>query len=130
MNIPCDLVGLYEEWRILSEKEAHAINSAAWSQVNQFQDAKRGLQDKIIRASDTLQKNARAESFDQKQIACEVRERLAHLVALELRNQELLNSQSGKAQRQKKILDKSHQNLRLVHKAYVSARNPVWNSYS
>jgi len=130
MNILCDLVALYEEWRVLSEKEAHAINLAAWSQVNQFQDAKRELQDKIIRTSDTLQKNARCQSSDQKQIACEVRERLAHLIALELRNQELLNSQSGKAQRQKKILDRSQQNLRQVHRAYVSARNPVWNSYS
>ena len=130
MNIQCDLVVLYEEWRVLSEAEAHAINFAAWSQVNQCQDAKRKLQDKIIQAADMLQKDARCQIFDQKQIACEVRERMAHLIELELRNQELLNTQRGKAQKQKKILDKSQQNLREVHRAYVSARNPVWNSYS
>ena len=130
MNIQYDLVVLYEEWRVLSEEEAHAINFAAWSQVNQCQDAKRDLQDKIIRAADLLQKDARCQSFDKKQIACEVRERLDHLIALELRNQELLNTQRRKAQKQKKILDKSQQNLRQVHRAYVSARHPVWNSYS
>ena len=130
MNIQCDLVVLCEEWRVLSEEEAHAINFAAWSQVDQCQDAKRELQDKIMQAADMLQKDARCQSFDQKQIACEVRERLAHLIALELRNQELLNTQRGKSQKQKEILDKSQQNLRQVHRAYVSARHPVWNSYS
>ena len=130
MNIQCDLVVLYEEWRVLSEAEAHAINIAAWSQVNQCQDAKQRIQDKIIQAADMLQKDTRYQIFDQKQIACEVRERMAHLIDLELRNQELLNNQRGKAQKQKKILDKSQQNLREVHRAYVSARNPVWNSYS
>ena len=130
MNILCDLVALYEEWRVLSEEEAQAINFAAWSQVNQCQDAKRELQDKIIQAADRLQKHAPCQSLDQKQIACEVRERLAHLIALERRNQELLNAQRGKAQKQKTILDKSQQNLRQVHRAYVSMRNPVWNSYS
>ena len=130
MNIPCDLVALYEEWRVLSEEEAHAINFAAWSQVNQCQDAKRELQDKIIQAADMLQRDTRGQILDQKQIACEVRERMTHLMALELRNQDLLNTQRGKAQRQKKILDKSQQNLRQVHRAYVSARNPAWNSYS
>jgi hypothetical protein len=130
MNFPCDLVALYEEWRVLSEKEAHAINSAAWNKVNQFQDSKRELQDRIIQAADMLQKDVPCQSLDQKQIICEVRERLTHLIALELRNQELLNTQRGKAQKQKKILDKSQQNLRQVHRAYVSAANPFWNSYS
>ena len=55
---------------------------------------------------------------------------MTHLMALELQNQDLLNTQHGKAQKQRKILDKSQQNLREVHRAYVSARNPVWNSYS
>jgi len=130
MNIQCDLVVLFEEWRVLSEEEAHALDLAAWSQVNQCQDAKRELQDKIIQAADMLQKDARCQSLDQKQIACEVRERLAHLVLLELRNQALLNIQHEKAQKQQKLLDRSQQNLRQVHRAYVSARNPVWNSYS
>ena len=103
MNIQCDLVALYEEWRVLSEEEAHAINFAAWSQVDQCQDAKRELQDKIIQAADMLQKDARCQSLDQKQIAGEVRERLTHLIALELRNQELLNTQRGKAQKQKEF---------------------------
>ena len=129
MSIQCDLVILCEEWRILSEEEAHAINLAAWSQVNQCQDAKRELQDKIIQAADILQTDACSQGFDQKQIAG-VRERMTHLIALELRNQELLTTQRGKAQKQKAILDKSQQNLRQVHKAYVSTRNPVWNSYS
>jgi hypothetical protein len=130
MNIQCDLVVLYEEWRVLSEEEAQAIKFATWSKVDQCQNAKRELQDKIIRAPDLLQNDALSQSFDQKQIACEVRQRLAHLIALELRNQELLDTQRRKAQKQKEILDKSHQNLRQVHRAYVSARNPIWNSYS
>jgi hypothetical protein len=82
MNTQCDLVVLYEEWRVLSEEEAHALDFAAWSQVNQCQDAKRELQDKIIQASGTLPKDARCQSLDQKQIACEVRERMTHLIAL------------------------------------------------
>ena len=130
MNIQCDLVVLYEEWRVLSEEEAHAIKFAVWSQVDQCQDAKRELQDKIIQAADTLQNDARCQSFEQKQIACEIRERLTHLITLELRNQELLNTHRGKVQKQKEILDKSQQNLRQVHRAYVSARTPVWNSHS
>jgi len=130
MNIQCDLVVLYEEWRVLSEQEAHALDFAAWSQVNQCQDAKRELQDKIIQAADMLQKDARCQNLDLKQLACEVRARLTHLVSLELRNQALLNTQREKAQKQQKLLDRSQQNLRQVHRAYVSARNPVWNSYS
>jgi len=130
MNIQCDLVVLYEEWGGLSEEEARAINLAAWSQVNQCHDAKRELQDKIIQAADTLHKETRCQGFDRKQIDGEVRKQLAHLIALELRNQKLLNTQREKAQKQKRILDKSQQNLRQVHRAYVSARNPVWNSYS
>ncbi|MEO8426632.1 MAG: hypothetical protein ABI651_05915 [Verrucomicrobiota bacterium] len=130
MNIQHDLVVLYEEWRVLSDEEAHAINFAGWTQVNQCQDAKRELQDKIIQAADMLKKDARCQDSDRKQIACEIRERLVHLIALELRNQELLNTQRGKAQKQKEILDKSQQNLRHVHRAYVSARHPIWNSYS
>jgi hypothetical protein len=129
MSIQCDLVVLYEEWRVLSEEEGHAIKFAAWSQVDQCQDAKRELQDKIIQAAD-MQKYARCRSLDQEQIPREAREQLAHLITLELRNQELLNTQLRKAQKQKAILDKSQQNLRQVHRAYVSERNPVWNSYS
>ena len=130
MNSQETVNALYEDWRILSETEGSAITAADWDRVNECQDEKQRLQNRIIQATEALQKEAVAQGLNPKRTERGLRPIVERLIALELRNQELLASKRQAAEMEKAELERSGRNLRQVHQAYGGARDAAWESYS
>lgn len=130
MNCQETVNALYENWRALSEAEGEAINAGDWDRVNRCQDEKQHLQERIIKATESLQKEAVAQGLNPKRTERGLRPIVERLIALELRNQELLASRRQAAEAEKAALERSGRNLRQVHQAYGGTRNAAWESYS
>jgi hypothetical protein len=121
---------LYEDWRILSEKEGAAISAGDWERVSVCQDQKQDLQNCIIKATEALQKEAATQGVNPKRTERGLRPIVERLIALELRNQELLAARRNAAEIEKAELERSGRNLRQVHQTYGGAREAAWKSYS
>ncbi|MBI3415590.1 MAG: hypothetical protein HY043_09780 [Verrucomicrobia bacterium] len=121
---------LYEDWRVLSETEGEAISAGDWERVNGCQDQKQHLQNRIIKATEALQNEAVAQGVNPKRTERGLRPIVERLIALELRNQELLSAKRQTADAEKAELERSERNLRQVHQSYGGTREAAWESYS
>ena len=130
MNCQETVNALYEDWRILSESEGSAIASSDWDRVAQCQEAKQQLQDRLIVATEALQKEAVAQGQNPKRTERGLRPIVERLIQLELRNQELLASRRQAVASEKAELEKTDRNLRQVQHAYGTPRDVAWQSYS
>lgn len=114
MNARTRLASLYEEWRLMSESEGDAIRSAAWPRVEHCQNVKTGLRQKILAAMEATD-SGQSSPEDMRR---HFRPILEHLIGLELRNSQLLESQHSRLEADRDQLGHHEHNLRRLHHAY------------
>ena len=126
-----ELLGLYEEWKRLTEAEGTGIEHEAWTDVRQCQTAKQALQARIIQASQPLQSGAGTPSaaFPEAMIT-RIRQCIRELIELEQRNNIVLGEKMAVLEKEIGSLTQTSKRLRNVHKSYVPAPGSVWNEYS
>jgi hypothetical protein len=115
-----ELSALYEQWRRLTQSEGQAIETGAWTQLEQYQAAKTRLQPRMAEVSQRLSA-AHAPSF---------RAVVEELMELERRNSALLQRQRHAAEQHQQELDRTSRNLRQIHKSYLPPTRAHWQSYS
>ena len=136
MNVSDEHNELYEEWRSLSRSETQAIRAFDWKSLSGYQKQKLELQKRIqhlesVRPNFGISPvegpvqldNISSQESDFSQL-------LGDLIQMERDNFQLLESQKDRLRAQQSELKQSSQNLRRLHKAYVSDPHAVWETYS
>jgi hypothetical protein len=124
------LFDAYNSWEQLTQAEGAAIQSGDWSRVAECQQAKQGLQKRIIHLTESAQAECIETGLDAKIFERDLRPIINNLISMENRNSELIALRRQAADVEKLDLDQASQNLRRVHKSYSSPSSAVWNSYS
>lgn len=124
------LLGLYAEWRRLTELEGTAIRDGAWAEVDRHQTLKQALRDQIIRTiqlwnAEHAPAEAARDTFER-----EFRPVVSDLIEQEHRNQALLAGQRDHLQSRLASAGQSVSRLRNLHRTYGSPSSPRWQSYS
>ena len=130
MNAQENLRALYEEWRLLSEKETEAIQSEIWEKVQECQDNKTHLKNLIILGSERLENELAFQGIDSIEIKNRFKPIVEQLILLETRNDEILTEKRQRVSREMEESEKSFRTLRQVHNAYSPNHNAMWHSYS
>ena len=124
------LNALYEEWRVLTAREAEAITAGAWDRLAQQQAAKAALQPKIVAASDRLAATRSISPQQHSAAESHLRGLVTELISMEQANQRLLRAAQNRAVDQRESLDAASRHLRQIHRSYVPASEAHWQSYS
>lgn len=110
---------LLDQWFELTQAEGTAIQNADWEQVQQAQAGKARLHHFLS--------EQRARLGDIHPFAS----RIARLISLESRNEELLAAQMRRWHSEKEQLEQGTKNLRRIQRSYAPARSGArWNFYS
>ena len=124
------LICLYEEWRSLTNREGKAIGEGDLSQLTDCQDQKELLQVKIDALENFLRSAGDWIAPSRRLFRNDVELLIQELIALERRNQTLLESKKHDIEdRQNELLHVTRK-LRRVHKAYAASAPSAWHSYS
>ena len=123
MNPEDDLLALYEEWRIVTAAETDAIHTEAWTRVNQCQETKQRLQDRILETTDRRQGQGTVDELELRKI-------VDHLAALEMQNKMTLARKQERVRQQQTDLETSERTLHRLHRAYAPGGRTGWHSYS
>ena len=107
-----------------------AIQSGDWTRVAECQKSKQTLQKQIIHLTESAQAECIETGLDSKNFERDLRPIINNLMAMEIRNSELIALRRQAADVEKLDLDQASQNLRRVHKSYSRPTAAVWNSYS
>src|SRR3954462_2437572 len=129
MHSADDLWNLYEEWKRLTHAEGAAIHASDWAEVRRCQNAKKQLQPKIIRLSES----AKAEyltNADNEKLECQIRSYVNQLIILETQNNSILQNRLQHLADERSEVDRTTARLRKVHKSYTPNRGAVWDRYS
>jgi hypothetical protein len=130
MNARNELLGVYQQWRQLSETEGEAIQASDWRRVDACQSAKQSLQPLIIKFTGEAQEDWVRAGIDKSVMEREIRAVVDDLIRLEHRNGEWVCRQQTAARSQECELEKSTRNLSRVQRSYSPAPSAVWQSYS
>ena len=120
---------LYEEWKRLTSAEGAAISSSDWSEVRRCQTAKKQLQPRIIRQSES----AKAEcltNVDHEELESQIRSYVNQLILLETQNNDILQSRLALLAKERSEVERTSVRLRKIHKSYAPERGPAWDRYS
>jgi hypothetical protein len=101
MSAKCDLRGLYQEWKEITENEGLAIRSSDWHEVRDRQSAKLLLQRRIISATAALKREVAEGLHDREEVESEFRTIIDDLIKLEKRNSQWLMDQRRLAELQR-----------------------------
>lgn len=123
------LLGLYAEWRRLTELEGAAIGRDEWPTVARQQALKRELQVRIVEATEVWRREAEAGG-EWARFERELRPVVADLIQLESRNHARLCERREQAQVALASLDRSAAQLRGIQRAYGPGAGSCWQSYS
>lgn len=124
------LLDLYAEWRRLTELEGAAIGRNEWPCVAQQQQLKRGLQTRIVDATEAWNRELAPGAGSLAPFEQEFRPIVTDLIQLESRNHELLCEHRTQARAELATLDRSTAHLRGLHRAYAGGETSRWQSYS
>ncbi len=130
MSARTDLLLLYDQWRRLSEAEAGAIQTATWPRVQECLEAKFLLQARILALKEVLNAEPAPEESGGGEAEPALRRVLQELIALEMRNSELLAEQRRQTEAKSLEMQQVARNLRQMHRAYAAAPPAHWDSYS
>jgi len=120
---------LYEEWKRLTHAEGTAIHASDWAQVRRCQNAKKELQPKIIRLSES----AKAEcltNVDHEELETQIRSYVNQLIILETQNNSILQARLQNLANERSEAERTTARLRKVHKSYAPERGVIWDRYS
>lgn len=127
------LLGLYGEWRRLSDLEAASIRKGDWEEVDHHQTAKQALRDQIVRAIQVWNAEHAVADTARARFEREFRPVVAELIQQETRNQGLLQEQRCEIESRLASARCSSSRLRGLHRSYgsdVSGHSSRWQSYS
>jgi len=120
---------LCEQWRLLGQGEGAGIARADWDEVARYQEGKRDLQVRMTAAIDAIKQQAALEGVRDEEIRRRLRQLAAELIALEEENRERLQAQHQATVHQIDASHRASRNLRQMHTAYTSSKEPLWESY-
>jgi hypothetical protein len=130
MNAEAALRESYEEWRRLAEVEREAICSRDWQHLADCHADLQQLQAQIERETE----QAKVEWATFPGAYCEGRAVIegivSELIALQIRNQTLLESQLAVTVDNREQLEQTRRNLRRIQTSYCQTPAPVWTSFS
>ena len=118
---------LLGQWFRLTQAEAGAIQSAAWTNVTDIQSAKSVLQKSLAAA---LEQWTSENGHRILPVEHPFRTEVSQLVSLEARNAELLSAQVRRAETERHLQTESIQNLRRLRRSYGQKTDKGWESYS
>jgi hypothetical protein len=124
------LFNAYAEWRRLARAGHRAIGKRDWDFLLECQRVIRGIQPNISK----LTREARNEWKQPKADSAAKEEKLRAII-LELKgllesNQKLLQACRSRALSEREKLEQAGRNLKRLQNSYVSARSPMWASFS
>lgn len=125
------LLGLYSEWRRLTDLEGEAIREGSWPEVERQQNQKQLLREQIVRA--IQQWNAEQDgSADlvRQSFEREFRPIVTGLIEQETRNQQFLADQRESITSRLSAVRQSSTRLRGIQRAYGADSTSRWQSYS
>ena len=120
---------LLEHWLELTQAEANAIQTAAWTVLKEIQAAKAILQRRLSQATEKWEAEhpGAASAGPGKH---PFRAELRRLISLETRNGELLAAQLRRAHTERESLNEAVRNLRKVQQSYSARPQGALNCYS
>ena len=130
MKEQTDLLALYAQWRTLTEVEGNAIHEGEWRQVQEQQDLKSELKERILSVTESWQLVCPDASAWRQEYERQFRPIVAELIQMESRNSALLTRCQTATRAELDHYNGASRNLRGLRKAYVAPGNSHWCSYS
>ena len=127
-EIEQQLLALYQEWRELTHRERESILAQAWVNVQSYQTQKYHLQDKIVRATDSLQRRF-GDSGLLQEFWNRVRRLVAELVQLEAKNGELIGEHKDRVQSELIAFDQAQRSVSRLNRSRSPQGAASWSSY-
>ena len=143
MSASENLVAAYGAWEDWTRREGQAIQDGNWVQVGECQRHKAGLQERILRCSETASAErvsspkSNVQSPGRPSVDSELSTLdfgletiLERLILLERRNHQLVAERRQAAESQKAEVENKFRNLRRVKSSYAPPSRVAWHSYS
>ena len=124
------LIGLYSEWRRLSDLEGEAIRQGAWPDVERHQLLKQALRDQIVRTIHHWNVEHEGSEVARHRFETEFRPIIAGLIEQETRNQEYIQEQRQALESRRAEAHQSSSRLKGIQRRYGSDPGSRWQSYS
>lgn len=124
------LFAAYDQWRDWSEKEGEAIRISNWPTVRECQRAKMELQPQILRFTENSRTEHQQTGADWSGTEVALRKQVAELIALEMRNNDLLHEVRQTAQAEMLEISRNRRSVKQVHRSYAAPGASAWASYS
>ena len=126
------LLGLYAEWRRLSDLEGAAIREGDWSGVEQQQLSKQTLRDQIVRTIQRWNTEQEGSEAARSRFETEFRPIVSGLIEQETLNQTLLQEQRQHLDHRLATARQSSSRLRGIQRSYGAdaESSSRWQSYS
>ena len=129
MNARQIIADLLQQWREVTQAESKAIQAADWPGLKTLQNAKDALQRSLIEARELWDAQNPAQELaatPDSPFAAEVH----RLLALETRNQQLLEARRQMLRERREMLKQARHNVRRLRHSYAGDPEPKWHSYS
>jgi len=128
MNARQHISDLLQQWRELSQAEFTAIQAGDWTQLRTLQAAKDELQRNLSEAREAWNAENPAQPLPDGEhpFAAEV----SSLVALETRNEQLLEARRQRLRDRQTLLKQARGNVRRLRSSYAGFSETNWHSYS
>jgi hypothetical protein len=120
----------YARWRTLTVAEGKAIATAQWQQVENLEESKRQLQDRIRTAQRELREECARCGLNPQETEEPFKSLLHELIVLEGRNAQAVASQRQRNLARQEELQSTAHTLRQVREVYTTKHEAVWQSYS
>ncbi|HWD17757.1 MAG TPA: hypothetical protein VHB20_00640 [Verrucomicrobiae bacterium] len=129
MDARQQIADLLQQWRELSQAEFKAIQAGDWANLKTLQAAKETLQHGLTAARETW--NAENPTLSLSPLSEHpFADVVSSLVALETRNEQLLEARRQKVRDRQLLLKQARGNIRRVRHSYAGYAEAKWNSYS
>jgi hypothetical protein len=126
MSARLALFGLYREWQELTENEGSAIRSSAWREVQNCQNAKLILQQRIVNATAALKREVALGNQDREELEVELRGIIDNLISLETRNSVLLAEQRRVVEARRNEVAQSSRTMHQMHQTCDRGGSLPW----
>ena len=130
MHKAAELMRLLADWRRLTEAEGRAISGGNWSGVADQQAQKLQLQQEITRVLEQPALISGTEEGPCSVGQAELHPLVRDLMALEIRNRNLVVAKREDCQPESQRLARSVRHLQVMRRAYGVSSDPRWESYS
>ncbi len=124
------LLGLYSEWRRLTDIEGSAIREGLWSEVERQQTQKMLIREQLVRAIQQWNAEQEGSELARESFEREFRPIVTGLIEQESRNQVFFAEQRADLQSRMATARQSSTHLRGIARSYGAGQGSRWQSYS